>query len=51
MMATRRKYTREVQEAPKPEENVLRINTRTEATRFVRRALWLLLGSTKEDNP
>jgi len=48
-MATRRKYTRETVDQPKPEDNVLRINVRTEATRFVRRAIWLLQGSKGDE--
>lgn len=44
-MATKRKYYKEVITQDKPKENEIRINNRTEAARYVRRAIWLLQGS------
>ena len=49
-MATRRKYYKEEVEPTKPLENELRISTRVEATKFVRRAMWLLLGTKGDEN-
>jgi hypothetical protein len=40
-MATKRKYDRVVEESEKPAENVIRVTTRTMATNFIRRAIWL----------
>lgn len=48
-MATKRKYNRELVEQPKPEDWEIRINTRTEATKFVRRAIWLLKGAKGDE--
>lgn len=41
LMATRRKYERVIKESEKPAENTIRVTTRTMATNFVRRAIWL----------